>query len=278
MSDTDRIYRLPVVIRKIGSVDRSSHWLAQGWRDFRQAPRISLAYGGAFVIIGLALTVGLVLSGWDSLILPLLGGFVIVAPILVVGLYDVSRRLDAGEPVSFDNCFRAARRSMGQLAAMGIMLMVCYLFWVRTALLLFALFFNQDPPPLDQFVGDVVFSMTGAPLLVVGTIIGAVFAAVVFSLSAISVPLIYDRPVDVLTAVGVSLLSVRENFRLMFGWAALIVVIVGAGCLTAFVGLAVAVPVLAFATWHAYRDIISEGPTYEDEEQTSVEAEKTPNP
>lgn len=261
------VYRLPVTISRINEVDRSSHWLGRGWRDFRSAPQVSIAYGASFVLIGLLLTVGLYSLDLTSLILPLAGGFTILAPILVVGLYDVSRRLEAGLAVSLADCFGAFGRSLGQLAAIGVALLVCYLVWIRTALLLFALFFNQDPPPLDQFLGNVVFSLEGAPLLILGTLIGAVFAAAVFSITAVSVPLIYDRPVDVMTAIGVSLLTVRQNYKLMFGWAALIVLVTVVGVITAFIGLAVAVPVLAYATWHAYRDLIVEGPIYPEDAQ-----------
>lgn len=261
------VYRLPVTISKIAEVDRSGHWLGQGWRDFKSAPGVSLAYGCSFVVVGLALTVGLYLLDLTSLILPLAGGFTILAPILVVGLYDVSRRLEAGLPVSLADCFGAFGRSLGQLAAIGVALLVCYLVWVRTALLLFALFFTQEAPPWNQFVETVLFSLDGALLLIVGTIVGAVFVAVVFSISAVSVPLIYDRPVDVMTAIGVSLLTVRENFKLMFGWAAMIALIVFAGLATAFVGLAIGVPVLAYATWHAYRDLIVDGPVYPEDAQ-----------
>ncbi len=265
------VYRLPVTITRIDDVDRSGHWLGQGWRDFRSAPQVSIAYGSAFVLIGLLLTVGLYSLDLTSLILPLAGGFIILAPILVVGLYDVSRRLEAGLPVTVADCFGAFGRSLGQLSAIGVALLVCYLVWIRTALLLFALFFNQDPPPLDQFLGDVVFSLEGAPLLILGTLVGAVFAAVVFAITAVSVPLIYDRPVDVMTAIGVSLLTVRQNYKLMFGWAALIVLVTVIGLVTAFIGLTVAVPVLAYATWHAYRDLIVDGPSYPEDAQLPPE-------
>ena len=258
-------YQLPVNIRSIKDVDRSGQWLAEGWRDFTRAPGVSLIYGSSFVVVGLIATIGLFSEGLGSLILPLAGGLMILAPILVVGLYDAARRLEAGLPVRLADCFRAFGRSAGQLAALGIVLMVCYLFWVRTALLLFALFFNQDPPPFDRFIEDVVLSMQGVALLLVGGAVGAAFAAAVFAISAVSIPLIYDRPVDALTAIGVSLLAVRENFRLMFGWAGLIAVITVAAIATAFIGLAVALPVLAYATWHAYRDLIASGPVYPED-------------
>lgn len=249
-------YRLPVTIRKIDDIDRSGHWLAAGWRDFRRAPVISLVYGGAFVLISLALTFGLRSVGLDSLILPLCLGFTILAPILVVGLYDVSRRLERGEPVYFSDVFGAFGDHLGQLAAMGVALLICYWVWTWSALVLFMGVFSHSPPSLDMFFEEVVFTANGALLLGVGSLVGAVFAGVVFAISAVSVPLIYDRPIDVVTAISTSLLAVRENWRLMFGWAALILLITAAGIATLFVGLAVAVPVLAYATWHGYRDLI----------------------
>ena len=132
-------YQLPVSIRTIKDVDRSGHWLAEGWRDFTLAPGLSLIYGGAFVVAGLAITLGLFTRGLASLILPLAGGLMILAPIMVVGLYDVSRRLEAGLPVSLRDCFRAFGRSVGQLSVLGVVVLVAYLFWVMTALLLFML-------------------------------------------------------------------------------------------------------------------------------------------
>ncbi len=250
------IYRLPVTIRKVGDIDRSGRWLLQGWRDFLAKPGISLAYGGAFVVISLALTLGLYRLGLTSLILPLAGGFAIIAPILVVGLYEVSRRREQGLEVTLGDVVNAYRAHAGQLSAMGLILMICYLIWVEIALVLFMAMFHLSPPSLEVFFEDVLFSINGAILLAVGTAIGAVFGAVVFSISAVSVPLIFDRPVDVVTAVSTSLLTVRGNWRLMFGWAALIVVVIACAFLTAFIGLAVALPVLAYATWHCYRDMI----------------------
>ena len=115
---------------------------------------------------------------------------------------------------------------------------------------------GQARVTFGAFFEDVVFTLNGALLLGIGSVIGAVFAAVIFSLSAVSVPLLYGRPIDVITAISSSLLAVRENWRVMFGWAALILLISLAGIATFFVGLAVAIPLLAYATWHCYRDLI----------------------
>lgn len=250
-------YRLPVTIQELGTVDRSARWLSAGWRDFLKTPGVSLTYGGAFVIISAVLVYGLISAGLGSLVLPLVGGFIILAPLLVVGLYDVSRRLEKNEPAGIAVVFDAFKQSIGQLSAMGVVLLIAYLIWVEVALFLFMLFFSTTPPPLDRFLSEVVFSINGAPLLITGSLVGAVFGMIVFSISAVSVPLIYDRPIDVITAVSASLLAVRENWRVMFGWAAVILLVTLCGFATFFVGLAVALPVLAYATWHAYRDIIA---------------------
>lgn len=249
-------YRLPVTLRRV-EIDRSGHWLAAGWRDFLKTPGVSLIYGGAFTVVSFALSYGLILVGLGSLVLPLAGGFVLLAPILVVGLYDVSQRLERGERAHLSDVFGAFRENLGQLAALGVALLVLWLVWVEVAIVLFAIFFGQAPPPLDVFVQEVVLSLRGVPFLLVGSLIGAGFALTIFAITAISVPLLYDRPLDVITAIAASVLAVRSNWRVMFGWAASIGLIAVCGLALFFVGLAVALPVLAYATWHAYRDLVA---------------------
>ncbi|TVR95729.1 MAG: DUF2189 domain-containing protein [Rhodospirillales bacterium] len=249
-------YRLPVTLNRV-EVDRSGHWLAAGWRDFLKAPGISLIYGGAFTVISFALSYGLIAAGLGSLVLPLAGGFVLLAPILVVGLYDVAKRLERGERARLSDVFGAFRENLGQLAALGVALLVLWLVWVEVAIVLFAIFFGHAPPALDVFVQEVVLSARGVPFLLVGSLIGAGFALTIFAITAVSVPLLYDRPIDVITAISASLLAVRSNWRVMFGWAALITLISACAIALFFVGLAIALPVLAFATWHAYRDLVA---------------------
>ena len=222
-------YQLPVSIRRLADVDRSGHWLGQGWRDFLKAPGVSLVYGGAFVVVGLALTIGLVWAGLGSLILPLAGGLMIVAPILVVG--PLRRRTaagggTAGVPRRLLQRVRPQRRATGGNGgrAAGVLSVLGALgdAVVRTLLQSG----SAAVRPVPRRSRPVA---AGAPLLLVGSIVGAAFAATVFSITAISIPLIYDRPVDALTSIGVSLLTVRENFKVMFGWAALIVLVTAFG-------------------------------------------------
>lgn len=251
-------FRLPVAIRTV-NVDRSGHWLSRGWRDFLATPGVSLAYGLPFVVISFFLSYGFFIEGLGSLILPLAGGFVILSPILVVGLYDVSRRLEDGRAATFGDVFRAAGRNIGQISAMGVVLLIVWFVWVEIAIFLFAIFFGQAPPPLDRFVEEVLFSLESAPFLLVGSAFGAVLAGTVFTITAVSIPMLLDREIDVVTAIATSILVVRANWRVMAGWAALIAVISATAIATFFLGLAVALPVLAYATWHCYRDLVAPG-------------------
>jgi uncharacterized membrane protein len=247
--------RLPVTVRTV-SVDRSGKWLAAGWRDMWRIPGFSLTYGVAFVLISYILTFGLINAGLEWLILPLFGGFMLVAPLLVVGLYDASRRLEAGEPVSLGVMCTAFRSHVTEIASMGLVLMLFTFAWIVVAIIIFALFYGQTPPPLHRFAEEILFSQKGAIFLMTGSAAGALFAATIFTVTAVSIPMLLDRDVDVITAIVVSIVAVRTNWKVMMGWAAMIGVVSFAGLVTFFIGLALALPLLGYATWHAYRDII----------------------
>ena len=242
-------------VRRIG-VEQPWRWLAAGWRDFLAAPLVSLAYGALFVIGGIALTAALWSLDWLFLALPLGAGFLLVAPVLATGLYAVSRRLGEGGKPSFAEAVTAWRARPGSLAVTGLLLMLLFLVWIRLAFLIFALFFGPQPPSWPLFVDAVFFSTSGIPFLVVGTLVGAVLAAIAFAISAISIPLLLDRDVGAFTAVATSIAAVALNWRVMGGWAALIALFGAAGIATFYLGLAVTLPLIGYATWHAYCDLV----------------------
>jgi uncharacterized membrane protein len=242
-------------VRRIGA-GRPWMWLAAGWEDFRRTARIGLVWALLFVVLGAAMVGAAIYFGLYALVLPLAAGFMLVAPILVVGLYEVSRRLESGEAVTLSTPLAAWRRNAGQIGFMGFVLGFFFLAWMRIAQLLFAFFFSDAPPTLEGFLSAVVFSRANIGFLAIGTAIGAALAALVFAISAVSVPMLLDRGTNVPTAIATSFAAVRVNPRAMLVWAGIIVLFVGAGMLTAFIGLIVALPLLAHATWHAYRDLV----------------------
>ena len=237
--------------------DAPYRWLAAGWRDMWRVPQVSLAYGAFAAFAALLLVVGLTQVGLQSLILVLAGGFILVGPMLAVGLYEMSSRLEKGEPVSLASTLRAGFSGGGQLAHMGLLLMLIYLAWVEIALLLFMLFLGPQPmPPLDAFASNLLLTPRGLGLLIVGTGVGMALAATVFAISAVAVPLLMVERVDVVTAALTSIGACRKNPMAMALWAALIVGAMLCGFVTLFFGLVIMFPLIGHATWHAFRDLV----------------------
>ncbi len=140
---------------------------------------------------------------------------------------------------------------------MGVLLLIVFFVWIEIALLMFMLFFGGVAlPPAESFISTLLFTPRGLGLLIVGTVAGAVLAGTVFALSAVSVPLLMVRELDVITAATTSVRAVLKNPRAMALWAAIIAAAMAFGVATAFVGLVVAFPLIGHATWHAFRDLI----------------------
>mgnify|MGYP000861756294 CR=1 FL=1 len=231
-------------------------WLAAGWRDLWNKPGISLAYGVTATVIGAAIAIGLVLAGLEALIPVLAGGFILVGPVAAVGLYEKSRRLAAGQPVSIENTVDAVIRAAPRLGLFAASLLLVYFIWVRIAFLLLMLFLGTNAlPPARDFVQTLLFTPHGLGLLITGTAVGALLAAAVFAISAISIPMLVDRDVDAFTAMGASIEAVVKNPRPMLLWAALIAGFMALGLATLGAGLVFAFPLIGHATWHAYTDV-----------------------
>ena len=255
MAEAVPVGSLHLQVNKV-DLDRPWSWLAAGWQDLTSAPAISLGYGLAFAVVGWLVTFGLWWAGTLYLVLPAAAGFLIIGPILAVGLYEVSRRRHDGRTVSFGDALRAYRTNATQIAFMGVALLLLFFAWVRLAVMIFFLFFGLRPPNPEAFIGTVFFSPESLPFLIIGTAVGAVLSAFAFALSAVSIPLLLDRPrAHVMTAIATSFKAIAENPMTMGFWAVLIVVFMAAGLVTLYFGLIITLPLIGHATWHAYRDI-----------------------
>ena len=245
-----------IVLRRIAS-EAPWAWLAAGWRDLQRSRGVSLVYGVFFALVSAAITIGLWLTDAIQVLPVLAAGFMLVAPLLAVGLYEVSRRLEAGKRVSIEVAVLSVARAPMRLAFLGVILVVLLLFWIRLAFLLVMLFLGTStPPPPEVFVSQLLFTPAGLGLLIVGTLTGAVLAFVAYAISVVSVPLLLDRDVDAMTAILASLRSVKLNWKPLLLWAGLIALITIGGLATLFVGLIVTFPLIAHASWHAYRDLV----------------------
>lgn len=251
----DRSAAIPE-IRDI-TMDSPWDWLAAGWRDMQQAPTISLTYGAVFVLASWALTGLLLAVDMWFLVLPMAAGFMLLGPLFAVGLYEVSRCLEAGRTPTLGEAVIAWRREAGQMGMMCVVLLLLHMIWVEIAIIIFALFLGDTVPTMERLIGDVFLQAHSMPFLIVGTGAGAILALIVFSICAVSIPMILDRGVNVITAILTSLRAVKTNWRPMVLWAGLIVVFTAAGIATMFVGLAVTLPLIGHATWHAYRALVA---------------------
>jgi uncharacterized membrane protein len=232
-------------------------WLAAGWRDLWQVWPISLAYGAVFAALAFMLLAGLVAQGSEAVILTLAAGFLLLGPLMAVGLYEASRRLETGEPVSFGAVVLVRTASPLQLGYLGAILMLLFLFWMRLAMVLFALFFGHAQiPTMAEFVPALLLTANGVAMLAVGSVVGGVLAVLVFTVSAVSVPLLMHRQSDFFTAVATSIKAMVENPKAMLLWAGIIAGLMLVGMATLFVGLAIIFPLIGHATWHAYRSVV----------------------
>lgn len=219
-------------------------WLRKGWRDYRAAPGLSIAWGTfcmllSWTVAGVAWRVG----GW-VLLLSLLSGFVFVAPLLAFGMYSISRKLCMGQEPTFAGTLRAVRKPITNSLVFALVLLVIFLVWARAASMVHIFFPSDGAVELADL----------ALFLGIGSVVGAFFAYICFAASAFSLPFIANRNVDAVTAVVSSVNAVLRNRWTMLTWAIIIAVLTGIGFLTAMVGFVVIMPWLGYATWHGYRD------------------------
>jgi len=226
--------------------------LWQGWRDWRAAPRIGIVFAAVYVVGGLFLAF---VSGgfvFQTLILAL--GFPLLAPFAAVGLYETSRRLEAGRPLDLYRIFGAVWREKDrQIPWAGAIIVIYFLFYSFLAHMVFALFMGTSPLTNISTSLEAFLTPTGLTMIAVQLGMGAGLGFVLFGLTAFSLPLLLHKEVDFMTAMLLSFEAVRENAGVMLVWAALIGVIVVAAMVPAFLGLLVALPVLGHASWHLYR-------------------------
>ncbi|WP_413205134.1 DUF2189 domain-containing protein [Rhodospirillum sp. A1_3_36] len=250
-------------------------WLAAGWADYRHGGIASLSYGLIFVVSGYVLTIGLVQMDMAYLISPMIGGFLLVGPILGIGLCDISRDLERGKPPSLSSALVAFRHNGFHILTAGLVLMIFMMIWVRIAVLIFAITFPYTSISWHNMVTHALTTLDGAMFLALGSAVGAGFAVLAFVFGVVSLPLMLDRKEDIFTAASVSLRAVSLNRKPLIGWAALIVLFIGSGLATVYLGLLVTMPLIGHATWHAYRSMVT---PLEPEATLDLECLRDPDP
>lgn len=231
--------------------------LRAGLRDFMRAPGFGLFFSAFYVAGGLVLAAVAALSGQEWWLMPFVVGFPLIAPFAAVGLYEVSRRLEAGEPLIWREVMGVVfAQKDRQLPSMAMVILLLFMFWVFVAHTIFALFMGVSALTNITSSAEALLQGRGLVMLIVGSLIGAGFAGILFSFTVVGLPLLMDREVDFITAIVASIRAVMVNPVVLAVWGLLIAVILFLGILPLFLGLFVALPVLGHASWHMYRHLM----------------------
>lgn len=229
-------------------------WLRLGLRDMRTQPATSLFFGLCFW--AMALTLAKVFQAWPEYTLSMASGCLLLGPFLAMGLYEISLRRERGQPASFVaslTCWRSHIRSMGMLV---LVLIVLELLWGRASLVVFAVFFNTGMPSTSS-VMQAVFNPDNLEFVVAYTVVGGIFAMLVYSTSVVSIPMILDRDTDAVTATITSMRVVFGSLGVMLFWGGIIALLIGVSLALWGIALLVTGPLLGHASWHAYRGTVS---------------------
>ena len=255
--DSD-VYRSVVpVVHTIGVADLTDA-LTKGIGDFKAMPTHLVHLCWIYPVV--ILVGARIYAGYDVLYLafPLLTGFTLIGPLVATGMYELSRRRELGLDISRMHAFEVVRSpSIASIALLGVFLMVIYFVWLFAAQAIYEGYFGTaEPESIAAFLSQIFTTPSGWGLIIVGCGVGFIFAAVVFTLSVVSFPLLLDRDVGFVTAVGTSIRAVLKNPVTMFIWGLIVAVTLLIGALPFFVGIAIVMPVLGHATWHLYRKTV----------------------
>lgn len=223
--------------------DEPLHWLKLGFADLRKAPGPSLFYGLMMVLASYAITAASWYWGRIGIYLGVMSGFVFLGPVLALRLYVISKQLGQKRTVSIRSSFRDAGGAFGDVMVYGLVLLVVVLIWARAATMVH-IFFPA---------GSSTSIMDWISFLGIGSMIGAMFCAIIFMVSAFSLPMMLDRSCDTVTAIISSVNATLRNKPAMFCWVCCIALLVLVGIATAYIGFIVLLPVLGHAAWHGYK-------------------------
>ena len=250
------------VVRRLAPSDLF-HSLARGVDDFVAMPSHAIFLCVIYPLLGILLVSMTLGNSLLPLAFPIAAGFALVGPLAAIGLYELSRRREAGLDSSPSHVFDVLHSpSLGAIVALGLLLTAIFLIWLAVAEGIYiANFGYKAPASIRQFADDVLNTSAGWNLIFVGTGVGFLFAVMVLTISAVSFPLLLDRDVGAPMALLTSIRVVAANPATMALWGFIVAALLAVGSIPCFLGLTVVVPVLGHATWHLYRKTVEPDPS-----------------
>lgn len=245
-------------IRRIAIADLREV-LAKGWDDFLAIPTQLVFLGVIYPVVGF-IAARFATGDLLPLLFPLLAGLSLLGPVVALGLYEISRRRELGEPVSALDALAVLRSpSLKAIVLLGGVLLGLFVAWILAARLVYLATLGEGPhgASIGALLTAALTTREGWMLILIGNGVGLLFAIVVLTLTVVSFPMLLDRPVDPLVAVRTSVRAVATNPGPMLAWGLIVAVLLVAGALPLLIGLAVVVPVLGHATWHLYRRVVA---------------------
>ncbi|MEZ5451486.1 MAG: DUF2189 domain-containing protein [Thiothrix sp.] len=232
-------------------------WLRQAWEDVKANPLSSMAYGLIFAVGGIIMSV--LSANSPGFFMAEAAGFMLLGPFLALGLYDLAYRHEQGKPVRFVHSVVALKRNAVNLLLYAAFLGVMMLLWLRLAAIVMDVFLGEALAAEQTYTGFMAV-LLGTKIGLLFTLpfllVGLMFALVSFVTGVATVPMLLERKVSLVTALNTSIRAILANWKVMLGWAAVIALIIGAGLLPFSIGLIIAMPVISYASWHAYRDMV----------------------
>lgn len=244
-------------VREIGVLDVLDA-LRRGWGDFRDKPSHYVFLCLLYPVAGVVLVVWSAGANLLPLMFPLASGFALLGPIAAIGLYEISRRREAGLDTSWRHALKVRHSpAIFSIVAAAAVLFVLFIAWLKVAEGIHAAYFGVDPPAsLGSFVHDMLTTETGWAVMFWGDLAGLVFAVMALALSVVTFPLLLERDIGAFAAMQTSVRAFVANPIPVLFWGVIVALLLVIGSIPIFAGLAIVLPVLGHSTWHLYRKLI----------------------
>ena len=245
-----------VPVRRVAAADLNAV-LREGWQDFLDKRGDLIFVGLIYPLIGFAAAAVSLGGALIPLFFPIAAGIGLLGPVAALGFYELARRREAGLDAGWSHFFDVAKRPAWDsiVAVTGILLLI-FAAWIAVAWALYAAFIGAPPDSVGAFLEALFTTPRGWALILAGNLVGLGFAAVVLTLSVVSLPMLVDRDVDARTALRTSVRAVSANKAAMLRWGVTVAALLVLGSIPAFVGLAFVLPWLGYSTWHLYTRLV----------------------